>query len=225
MPTSYYRVVLDSDSSENISFPSIAADDMITRSYAYIETPTLYSPLYAKPVPFPIMAAKTDTPIFYVSDLIPTSYDRVKDYINKKLDTLYSFIIAVCMAIVNFFFPFVKRTVCDISIDRPSTLMSAFNFVLKALYVVDEDSLEEVNATIKCIRIPTDKRNHQPVLIAVIVVFLIALLAKYGRRIRMRYNRLPVFQTLDRIAFPFPNLREMGINWYNRFLESIDWLY
>ncbi|GAA5813435.1 hypothetical protein MFLAVUS_006913 [Mucor flavus] len=144
IPSSYYRAALDSNSSENISFQSTAEDDLFTEPYAYIETPTLYSPASAKPGPFPNIAVKTGTPIRFVSGPFPTNYDRVKDYTNKKLNTSIGFIIAVCIAIVNFLFPVVKRTVCDVSVDRPSTLMRAFNFARRAFYVVDKNSLEEI---------------------------------------------------------------------------------
>lgn len=193
------------------------------------------------------MVSKTGTPIFYISGPIPTLYDRVKEQFTMKLNSFYSFIIAVCMVIVNFLFPFIKRTVCEISVDRPNALKRAFNFVLRASYVLGNDSLEEVNATIKCIKIPSDKRDYQSVfskffflgliilytliifilfaVVAVVAALFIALLVRYGRGIWARYNHLPVLRNLNQIAFPFPNLREMGIDWYNRLLQLIDWLY
>lgn len=112
----------------------------------------------------PFIASKTEPPIYLVASSFPTSYDRAKDYTKKKFNTPSGFIIAVCLAFVNFFFPIIKRTVCDVSIEQLTALMRVYKFALRVFYFVDQDSIEMVNATIKCIEIPTDKRNYQPTL-------------------------------------------------------------
>lgn len=204
---------------------------------SYIETTTLYSPSFARPGPLPARytttATKYITPIYNISGSSPTIYDRVKDYTSKKLNTPYRLFIALCMAFVNFFFPIVDRTVCDVNFNRPSTLERAFDFALRVFYVVDKDSLGKVHANIKCIGIPTDKINYLPVfskffffflsriilytliilfffaLVAVIVVialFLSVPIAKFGKRAWIRCNRPPVFRPLDYIRIPSTNL-------------------
>ncbi|KAG2232971.1 hypothetical protein INT48_008064 [Thamnidium elegans] len=73
----------------------------------------------------------------------------------------------IVMFLVNYFFPIVNRTVCDVSVNNLSASKRVLDFALKIFYVVDKDAPEKVTATIKCVEIPTDKRDYWYTLILI----------------------------------------------------------
>lgn len=60
----------------------------------------------------------------------------------------------------NFFYPIINRSVCEVSINHPTTTKRFCNFMLKAFRVVEKDAPEKVNGIVTCIEISTGERDY-----------------------------------------------------------------
>ncbi|KAI9244074.1 hypothetical protein EDC94DRAFT_654037 [Helicostylum pulchrum] len=152
---------------------------------------------------YPLKSSYVETPTLYQMDTFPSGYiftgtkSAAKNRFSKIYEPFFSApykaMIAVYMFFVNFLFPIMNKTVCDVSVNPPSTFKRAVNFVLKTSYVVDKDALEKVTATIKCIEMPTDIRDYSHTLVAAVVCIpvLAILLFVINKRKWIAHNIIP----------------------------------
>ncbi|GAA5798343.1 hypothetical protein HPULCUR_003745 [Helicostylum pulchrum] len=103
------------------------------------------------------------TNIYSENSTLPFASD-LKRYYESLFQNSYKAMVAACMVFVNFFFPIMNRTICDVSVNHPSAYLRVWDFALRTFNIVDKESPELVNATIKCIEMPTDKRDYLYVL-------------------------------------------------------------
>ncbi|KAI8095802.1 hypothetical protein BDF21DRAFT_406763 [Thamnidium elegans] len=154
-----------------------------TRSSLFIETSTFFD----SSTEIPTFSSDYTTYMGNETAALPcnknghclTGYGRFLEFFRKLFGYIISspvkIIGTIVMFLVNYFFPIVNRTVCDVSVNNLSASKRVLDFALKIFYVVDKDAPEKVTATIKCVEIPTDKRDYWYTLISAVCVLFIFL--------------------------------------------------
>lgn len=123
----------------------------------HVETPTLYQTATLLSDCISTVTESAAVQIYSENGTFPSAANLSSKVYESFFNEPYKAMVAACMFFVNYFFPITTKTVCDVSVNYPTTSERVLDFFLEIFYVIDKDALEKVTATIKCIEIPTGR--------------------------------------------------------------------
>ncbi|GAA5798411.1 hypothetical protein HPULCUR_003814 [Helicostylum pulchrum] len=189
----YYQA-LKTNTNEYLNYvPASFSTTEYSLESLHVETPTLYQTATLLSDCISTVTESAAVQIYSENGTFPSAANLSSKVYESFFNEPYKAMVAACMFFVNYFFPITTKTVCDVSVNYPTTSERVLDFFLEIFYVIDKDALEKVTATIKCIEIPTGREYLHTLVTAVVYILTLSLFLPAIDKIkRAAHNLMPV---------------------------------